>query len=129
MRDQAVPFPAARGAALVVEQQLPALADADREFRELGGAHRRDVGVVDQPSLEALASGVHVGRERVGQWQPEIPHHDGRDAADRVLGRRELGGMRSGQRAGVQGEGQNDSAAAAAGDGKQSDQQRGREPL
>ena len=66
MRDQPVPFPAARGAALVVEQELPALADADRELRELGGAHGRDVGVVHQSPLEALASGVHVGRERVG---------------------------------------------------------------
>ena len=97
VRDQPVPLAAARGAALVVQQELAALADADRELRELGGAHRRDVGVHDEAALEALAPGVDVGREDLRQRQLEIAHDHGGDATDRIGVRGELGVNRSGR--------------------------------
>ena len=69
------PQPVARGrrAALVVQQQLPALADADGELAELGGRPDRSQPTVsDQAPLEDGARRVHVDRHLLGYRQPQI---------------------------------------------------------
>src|SRR6267143_593823 len=72
VRDETQPLAAARLRAVVVEQELTALADADRELGELGGARGRHLRVVHEPVLERLAPAVHVERERRGHRQPQL---------------------------------------------------------
>jgi hypothetical protein len=91
VRDQPEPLAAVRGPALVVQQELAALADADGELRQLGGADRRDVGVDHESALEALPARVHVCGERLRHRELEVAHQDRGDATNRLLVRGELG--------------------------------------
>src|SRR5438034_1303452 len=70
-----------RQRAVVVEQELAALADADRELRKLGGARRRDLRVVHETVLERLAPAIHVEREGRGHRQPQLADQDRRQPA------------------------------------------------
>src|SRR5437773_2319184 len=81
VRDETQPLAAARLRAVVVEQELAALADADRELRELGGARRRDLRVVHETVLERLAPAIHVEREGRGHRQPQLADQDRRQPA------------------------------------------------
>ena len=85
VRDQPQPLAAARLRAVVVQQQLPSLADPDRELRELRGARGRDLRVLHEPLLERMASPVHVERERRRHRQAEVAHEDRRQPAHRRL--------------------------------------------
>ena len=80
--DQAQPLAAGPVGALVVQKELPALADADGEVRQLGGARGRHVGVVDEPALEHAPGVVDVDRDLLGHREMEIAHEDGGDATD-----------------------------------------------
>ena len=90
VRDQPHPF-GARDVALVVQQQLPTLADADREVAELRGPHSRDLAIGHEPLLEDLARRVDVHHHRVGQRQADIVRDDPGDRAHGGLVRREIG--------------------------------------
>src|SRR5438034_2023161 len=81
VRDETQPLAAARLRAVVVEQELAALADADRELRKLGGARRRDLRVVHETVLERLAPAIHVEREGRGHRQPQLADQDRRQPA------------------------------------------------
>src|SRR5262249_55127388 len=54
VRDQAQPLAPARLPAVIVEQELATLADADRELRQLGRARRPDHPLPHEPLLEPL---------------------------------------------------------------------------
>ena len=69
---------AARLPTIVIEQQLPSLADPDGELRKLGGARGRDLPVLHEALLEGMPPAVHVERERRGHWQIEVAHEDRR---------------------------------------------------
>src|SRR2546421_8672064 len=81
VRDESQPLAAAWLGAVVVEQKLPALADADGELRQLGGARGRDLRILHEAVLEGLPPAVHVERERGGHRKSEVADQDGRQPA------------------------------------------------
>src|SRR2546428_5953725 len=127
--DEAQPLAAARLRAVVVEQELPALADADRELGELGGARGRDLRVLHEAVLERKAPAVDVQRERRGHRQPEVTHEDPRQPAH--------GGFVIGERArvarhrdggGIDAEGNDHATRTAGGDHDQREERQGAQP-
>ena len=97
--DEPQPLRSLAHARLVVEEELAALAHADGEVAQLRGAGGGDVRVADQALLEDLAAGVDVDGHPLGNDQPEIAHHDGRDPPHGGLGRPQIFGVRRSRQA------------------------------
>ena len=72
VRDEPQPFARGRRRALVLQQELAALADAHGELAELGGAHGRQPPVRHQALLEDRARRVDVDHDVVGHRQREL---------------------------------------------------------
>src|SRR5688572_10665697 len=124
VRDQAQPLPTVRPPGVVVQQQLAALADADRELAQLRRTNRRDLRILDQALLEDLPPRIDIHGEVGGHREAEVANQNGRQPAHRPLMRCEGAGVaRRDERAHVELKWKNDTAAAAAGDDNQRGQQ------
>src|SRR5438128_2934505 len=124
--DQAQPLAAVAIGTLVVEQELAALADADGEIGQLGGARRRDVGVVDQPLLEYAPGVVDEDGHLLGHREMKIADEDGADSPHGLLVRgHHPRAVRRRERTGLDGDGDDETATAASRDERhdQEDQQ------
>ena len=124
--DQAQPLAAVAIGTLVVEQELAALADADGEIGQLGGARRRDVGVVDQPLLEYAPGVVDEDGHLLGHREMKIADEDGADSPHGLLVRgHHPRAVRRRERTGLDGDGHDEAATAASRDERhdQEDQQ------
>ncbi len=64
---------------LVVDEQPAVLCDGDRGRGDFPGPLGRDTPGTHEPSGVRRARGIHEDRERVGQGQLEVAHHDSRD--------------------------------------------------